>query len=1369
MEDVNPSDEEVEARTHVHSMIPFHRKRFAVSPALVAISLASMVWASVLPHEARAQSLPTGFYVENAASGATFTVPVAIAFAPDGRMFVAEKSGLVYIVQNGNKLATPFIDLQWDVLDHHDRGLLGMALDPNFATTGYIYFLYTFDWNQAGDSQRTDVPGRLVRYTASTSNPNVADTNTRLVLIGATYAAGIPACYFSHAPGALRFGTDGTLLIAAGDGASYNQVDAGGLYANCFGSGKFPSQEDIGAYRSQWIGSLSGKILRVDRATGLGLPSNPYYTGNPADIQSRVWAYGLRNPYRFGVRQNGSTNPANGNPGSLYIGDVGWNLYEEINIARAGGGENFGWPCREGPSVQGAYQNGAQPSHHGCATIGTPENPGTITHPITYFHHSNGNLSFPAGITGATVTGGAFYLGTKYPAAYQGVFFYGDYTAQFIKALTVSANDDFVSQSNFASSMGGVVDIGYNPNDQYMYYINIYNGTVMRIRHTSGDVNNPPIASATVTPREGPIPLLVQFNASASSDPDGGALTFLWEFGDGQTSTQAITSHTYPAEGTFIAKLTVRDNFQAPATLNFTITAGNTPPDGHIVFPANGATYSVGETVVLWGEATDDDTPSENLTYHWNVTQVHNLHDHPDFFNGDGYLAYFEVVEHGLPNEVNLLRVQMFVSDGSLVDTTTHYIALARAGETDITPEGTPIAFITSPTGPGNHNLSVIHDGVFPLAGSNNPLEQYDTFNGGGPRALDWVGYSFPDVHYFSKFVFQEGIHFPTGGWFDDLHVEVLDGSTWLPVSNLQVIPPYRHNDGSNYDMYTLTFTAQTGTAIRVAGNPGGSGNFISIGELRVFDIPRADFIADVRTGPTPLSVQFTDLSAIDGATAWLWRFGDGATSSAQNPMHIYSVPGPHSVNLTVTGPGGTYFEEKADYIFVGTPGVTGEYYDAMDLTVPVLTRIDPNIDFDWVHGAPAPGMGTETFSVRWIGWVQPRFTETYTFHTITDDGVRLWIDGELLVDQWVDQAATEWTGNIALIADRMYEVRMEFFENGDRASAQLRWSSASQVLETIPQSRLWVRECGDGVGDMDGNGTLTPGDALCVFNTYLNAQVVPANCDAIGYDCEGSAADTDCSGLITPADALAVYERFMQGLPIEECFAQSNMTLASSTPPVRTTTSRESVDGDIVIRLAVDAESAVDAFGLRIVVPRGFEMVGFERGAATRDWLLVDAKASSNGSVWVGGFNTRAIESPDHADLFSVRFRPTSFDADAGDIRLVDFVDDLAGATEGEGETARGPGAFRLYQNHPNPFNPQTTIRFDVPAEAGRVPVTLAVYTVRGERVRVLVDEARAPGSYASTWDGRDDHGVAVGSGVYFYNLRAGSYQTSRRMVLLK
>jgi hypothetical protein len=345
----------------------------------------------------------------------------------------------------------------------------------------------------------------------------------------------------------------------------------------------------------------------------------------------------------------------------------------------------------------------------------------------------------------------------------------------------------------------------------------------------------------------------------------------------------------------------------------------------------------------------------------------------------------------------------------------------------------------------------------------------------------------------------------------------------------------------------------------------------------------------------------------------------------------------------------------------------------------------------------------------------------------------------------------------------------MEYFDDTGSASARLSWSSASQALETIPQSRLWAKECGNGIGDMDGNGSLTPGDALCIFNTFLNGQIVPASCDAINYDCEGAAADADCSGIVTPADALAVYQRYLLNQPIEVCLGQAVAAPAADEPRARVSTERRVEGGEVEISFAVDVPTTFDAFGLRVVAPAGLELAGFERGPGTRDWILCDARPAESGTLWVGGFDTRGLTTSGATELFRLRFRVVGLDADPAGVRFVEFVDDLAGAVEGGDVLSGSPASFNLYQNHPNPFNPQTSIRFDVPAGSGRVRVTLAVYSVRGERIRLLVDDERAPGAYTVTWDGRNGNGEAVGSGVYFYSLRAGTYQSSRRMVLLK
>jgi len=136
--------------------------------------------------------------------------------------------------------------------------------------------------------------------------------------------------------------------------------------------------------------------------------------------------------------------------------------------------------------------------------------------------------------------------------------------------------------------------------------------------------------------------------------------------------------------------------------------------------------------------------------------------------------------------------------------------------------------------------------------------------------------------------------------------------------------------------------------------------------------------------------------------------------------------------------------------------GLKGEYFDNADLTALVLTRTDATVNFNWGSGSPDASIGADTFSVRWTGMVEPRYSELYTFYVKTDDGVRLWVNNVQLVNKWVNQSATEWSGSIALAAGQFYDIRMEYYENTGSASAELRWSSASQVKEIIPQSRLY-------------------------------------------------------------------------------------------------------------------------------------------------------------------------------------------------------------------------------------------------------------------------------------------------------------------------
>ena len=136
--------------------------------------------------------------------------------------------------------------------------------------------------------------------------------------------------------------------------------------------------------------------------------------------------------------------------------------------------------------------------------------------------------------------------------------------------------------------------------------------------------------------------------------------------------------------------------------------------------------------------------------------------------------------------------------------------------------------------------------------------------------------------------------------------------------------------------------------------------------------------------------------------------------------------------------------------------GLTGRYYAGTDFADLKVTRLDPTVDFAWGGGTPDGRLGSDRFSARWTGQVQPRYSEAYTFATITDDGVRLWIDGRLVIDNWTDHAPMENRGTIALVAGKRYDIRLEFYERAGDATARLAWSSPTQAREIIPANCLY-------------------------------------------------------------------------------------------------------------------------------------------------------------------------------------------------------------------------------------------------------------------------------------------------------------------------
>ncbi|HEY6865625.1 MAG TPA: PQQ-dependent sugar dehydrogenase, partial [Candidatus Eisenbacteria bacterium] len=526
-------------------------------PARMAAILMAAFMFSPLP--ARALTLPPGFVAEDAAPGSDLVAITAIAFMPDGRLIATEKTGYAWIIQNGAKLPQKLWDGSLYVNASGNGGLTGVAVDPHYAQNHYVYFAFTMDPDSDLVDAQAPCYGRVVRFQTAPWDSNQVDFTTGTVLLGRAWGDGVPAGQLDHVMDGLRFAPDGSLFVSAGDGASADFADAGGHDPDLFLPGRTDPAEDIGAFRAQYVRSLAGKILRIDPASGAGYPSNPYFDGDPQSNVSKIWEYGLRNPWRWCFRPGtGSTDPADGRPGTLFIGDVGWTAWEEIDIAPAGG-MNFGWPCEEGFYGVPGYL-AATPAHTGCGSWGGPDNPAPPSSPVLAYSHTDPALGSPPGFIGNAIMGGLFYEGSIYPPEYHDRYFFADYGAQWIRVATFDAANALVDVQPFATDAEGPVDFAADPVTGDLFYVAINTSHVYRLRY-SGPIagDRPPVAHATGSPLAGLAPLTVTFSSAGTSDPDQDPLALGWNFGDGLGSGDPNPVHRFDRPGVFDAVLTADD------------------------------------------------------------------------------------------------------------------------------------------------------------------------------------------------------------------------------------------------------------------------------------------------------------------------------------------------------------------------------------------------------------------------------------------------------------------------------------------------------------------------------------------------------------------------------------------------------------------------------------------------------------------------------------------------------------------------------------------------------------------------------------------------------------------------------------------
>ncbi len=345
--------------------------------------------------------------------------PTSVVNAGDGsgRLFVTQQTGLIRVVENGAPLEIPFLDLSSAVSTGGERGLLGLAFHPNYAQNGRFFVNYT---DTGGNT--------VIAEFAVSDDPNVADPASEQVLLT------LEQPYPNHNGGNLVFGPDDFLYIGTGDGGAGGDPEENGQDTN----------------------ALLGKMLRIDvdnapEGAAYGVPeSNPFVGGG---AEPEVWAYGLRNPWRFSFDRQ---------TGDLWIADVGQNRIEEVNRqpAASAGGENYGWNRTEGSSCF----DPADPMNasEDCDTSG-------LTLPVLEYSHDEGQ----------SITGGYVYRGEGVPAL-QGHYIYGDFTSQTIWSAAAEGEDAETTYSSTPLMDAGFNVVAFGEDEAGELYVADYGGTLYR-------------------------------------------------------------------------------------------------------------------------------------------------------------------------------------------------------------------------------------------------------------------------------------------------------------------------------------------------------------------------------------------------------------------------------------------------------------------------------------------------------------------------------------------------------------------------------------------------------------------------------------------------------------------------------------------------------------------------------------------------------------------------------------------------------------------------------------------------------------------------------------------------------------------------
>ncbi|WP_406422951.1 ThuA domain-containing protein [Streptomyces sp. NBC_00842] len=828
--------------------------------------------------------------------------PMMLEVAKDGRVFFASLGGDVKAILPGSNQVVNSGHL--NVLTANESGMLGLTLDPGFATNHWLYVFYS----PTGESV-----DQISRFTVN-SDSTLDKASEKVVL-----KVPVQRDTCCHHGGAMLFDKDGNLWLSTGDNT------------NPFGSPTNsrapldyrPGQSASDAARSSGnTNSLSGKVLRIHpEADGTyTVPSGNLFPPGTAETKPEIYAMGFRNPFRIGTDPEtgrvlvadygpdaGSDDPKRGPRNA-----VEWNILQKPG--------NYGWPfclANNQPYIHYDYATGVSGEPYDCANgpvNDSPNNTGLkqLPKPIpaTVWYHYDGSAEFPPLSGGAPMAGpiyrydAALNSDNKWPEYYDGKAIFAEWNTSQMYTFQLDDNQSAVNKVNpFLKGMGFAkpMDMKFGP-DGALYMIewgssfggNNADSGIYRIDYVNG--RRSPVPKLTATPTNGSAPLTVKFSSNGSSDPNGGSLTYAWDYdADGTVdSTEPNPIYTYTTAGNFTASLTVTNTAGKSASLTQQITVGNTQPTVTLDGPAEGGAFDWGDKVDFSTTVTDPEDGSTNPGGGIDCSQVtvtaslgHATHAHAmeQFHACQGTSQTAMSPGHGGAENI------FWVLDSTYRD---------KGGAGGSSPLTGKKTIVLHPKKMQAEFYTAASSSIKSAATTDPTHGEVDVagINDGSYTAYSDVNFSRIDSLTFR-------VANLAGGTIE-AHADSVTGpliaTAAVPAGKGEysyITAPVK-DPGGVHTLYLVFKGASAGAQNLFRLNwMHLDGRGATAGNAQPFVMVDGQPL----TGDLPLAVKFTarGIDPQGSALTYKWDFGDGTTSTEQNPTHTYTKAGPFTAKVTAT------------------------------------------------------------------------------------------------------------------------------------------------------------------------------------------------------------------------------------------------------------------------------------------------------------------------------------------------------------------------------------------------------------------------------------------------------------------------------------